>query len=258
MKRNLKFVALISIVTIALTIFAGCNNTKKEIVLGTNPEFPPFEFVTEQGKGLVGEFDGVDVAVSLEIAKGLGQQLKVENMEFDSLIPALGTGKIDFIAAGMTITDERKKNVDFSDPYYTAIQNMIVPENSTIKSAADLDGKRVGVVLGYTGDFAVTDMVDKEGKKITITRMNKGTDIILELLNGKIDAVVIDSPPAKEFVIKNKGLKIVEDNAVFSGEEYGIAVKKGNADLLAKINKVIKDLKDSGKVDELVKTYSTK
>ncbi|HZK71592.1 MAG TPA: transporter substrate-binding domain-containing protein [Clostridia bacterium] len=173
-------------------------------------------------------------------------------------MPALGTGKIDFIAAGMTITDERKKNVDFSDPYYTAIQNMIVPENSTIKSAADLDGKRVGVVLGYTGDFAVTDMVDKEGKKITITRMNKGTDIILELLNGKIDAVVIDSPPAKEFVIKNKDLKIVEDNAVFSGEEYGIAVKKGNADLLAKINKVIKDLKASGKVDELVKTYSTK
>lgn len=173
MRKVWKVIALLACVCLVLGAFAGCSSTETPatpsaspstspavaeedvIVMGTNAEFPPFEYVTDQG--LVDKFDGIDVAIAQEIANSLGKTLKIENMEFDSLITALATGKVDFVAAGMTVTPDRTENVDFSDTYYSAKQVMIVKEGSDIKSSADLEGKNIGVILGYTGDTTVTE-----------------------------------------------------------------------------------------------------
>lgn len=264
MKKAGKIVALIACVCLVLGVFAGCsgdtptptttptNSPKADgdvIVMGTNAEFPPFEYVTDQG--IVDKFSGIDVAIAKEIADNMGKTLKVENMEFDSLITALATGKVDFVAAGMTIRPDRQENVDFSDTYYSAKQVMIVKEGSDIKSAADLKDKKIGVVLGYTGDTTVT-----EDLGYTPERFKKGADAVLDLVNGRIDVVVIDSAPAKAFVEKNPGLAIVEDAEAFEQEEYAIAVQKGDKELLEKVNKVLGELKDSGKIEEFGATYS--
>lgn len=226
---------------------------KQVVIMGTNAEFPPFEFITENG--IVGEYAGIDVGIAAEIAKALGKELKVENMVFDSLIPALQTGKIDFIAAGMTIKEDRRQNVDFTDTYFEATQNIIVNNNSAIAKADDLKGKKIGVVLGYTGDTIVSDMDKETGNTMKIERYKKGTDAVMDLINGKLDAVVIDSYPANIFAKKNATLKIVTDS-MFEKEEYAIAVKKGNTELLGKINEVLKTLKENGKIEELFNQYN--
>ncbi len=265
MKKVSKVVALVAMLCLVLGMLVGCggettpapsadpsaSNEANEdvIVMGTNAEFPPFEYVTENG--IVDKFSGIDVAIAKEIADDLGKELKIENMEFDSLIMALATGKVDFVAAGMTVRPDRQESVDFSDTYYTAKQVMIVKEDSDIKSAADLEGKKIGVVLGYTGDTAVTEDLGYEPE-----RFKKGADAVMDLVNGRLDVVVIDSAPANAFVEKNPGLAIVEDPEVFENEEYAIAVPKGDAELLEKINATLKELKDSGKIEEFGATYS--
>lgn len=263
MKKVLKTVALIACVCLVLAMVAGCGSTTEKtepspsaapvasgdaIVMGTNAEFPPFEYVTENG--IVDKFSGIDVAIAKEIADSMGKELKIENMEFDSLIMALSTGKIDFVAAGMTVTDDRKESVDFSDTYYTAKQVMIVKEGSDIKSAADLEGKKIGVINGYTGDTIVTETLG-----LSPERFVKGVDAVMDLVNGRIDVVVIDSTPAESFVAKNTGLAIVEDDEAFANEEYAIAVPKGNEELLNSINKVIAELKANGKIAEFSDKY---
>lgn len=268
MKKVWKVLALVACVCLVIGAFAGCGSTETPaptgspdanasatpqdenvLVMGTNAEFPPFEYVTD--KGIVDKFSGIDVAIAKEIADSMGKTLKVENMDFDSLIIALSTGKVDFVAAGMTIKPDRQESVDFSDTYYSAKQVMIVKEGSTIQSSADLKDKKIGVVLGYTGDTAVTDDLG-----LSPERYKKGADAVMDLVNGRIDVVVIDSAPAKAFVEKNPGLAIVEDAAAFEQEEYAIAVQKGDKELLEKINGVLKDLKDSGKIEEFGATYS--
>lgn len=266
MKKLMKVAALIACVCLMLSAFAGCgtnggtepsatpsaspaSSDDNVIVMGTNAEFPPFEYVTDNG--IVGQFSGIDVAIAKEIADSMGKTLKIENMEFDSLIMALATGKVDFVAAGMTVRPDRQESVDFSNTYYTAKQVMVVKEGSDIKSAADLADKKIGVVLGYTGDTAVTEDLGYEPE-----RFKKGADAIMDLVNGRLDAVVIDSAPAKAFVEKNAGLAIVEDDEVFAQEEYAIAVPKGDAETLAKINEVLAELKANGKIEEFGAAYS--
>lgn len=223
-------------------------DSKDTIKFGTNAEFPPFEYVTQDG--VIGEFDGIDIAIAKEIAEENGMEAQIENMEFDSLIVALQNGQVDAVIAGMTVTDERAEAVDFSTPYYTATQVMVVKDGSDITKASDMEGKKICVIQGYTGETCVKDLgYDYEAFK-------KGTEAIMELVNDKCDVVVIDSATAQKYVADNDGLKIVEDNDAFDSEEYAIAVQKGNTELLDKINTAIEKLISDGKVSEYAAKYT--
>ncbi len=232
-------------------LLAGCGSKgskSNEITFGTNAEFPPFEFVG--ASGVIGEYDGIDMQIVKSISESTGKEVKIENMEFDSLLIALENGQIDAVISGMTITEERAKAVDFSIPYYEATQVMIVDQNSDIKSAADMEGKRIVVIQGYTGELCVQDL------GYEYQAFKKGTEAILELNNGKCDVVVIDSATAQKYVKDNPNLKIVEDNGAFETEEYGIAVKKGNTELLNEINASLQKLLDDGSISEWSASYS--
>lgn len=218
------------------------------ITFATNAEFPPFEFIASNG--VLGEFDGIDMAMAKMIAEDNGMEAKMENMEFDSLLIALQNGQVDAVIAGMTVTDERKEAVDFSTPYYTATQVMIVKEDSDIAKATDMEGKRIAVVQGYTGEVCVNDL------GYSYEAFKKGTECIMELVNDKCDVVVLDSATASKYVADNEGLKIVEDTEAFGSEEYAIAVAKGNTELLDKINASIEKLLADGTVSELAVKYS--
>ena len=220
-----------------------------KIVFGTNAEFPPFEFISSTG-GAIGEFDGIDMAIAKQIGDDLGAEVSINNIEFDSLLIALQNGQIDAIIAGMTITEERKESVDFTTPYYNATQVMIVPQNSEIKTAADMADKKIVVIQGYTGESCVKDM------GYPYEAFKKGSEAILELLNGKCDVVVIDSATAAKYVADNEELTIVEDEEAFGAEEYAIAVKKGNEDLLEKINTAIEAMLEDGTISEIAAQYS--
>lgn len=223
------------------------------LVMGTNAAFEPFEYTTT--KGLVGEFDGIDVAIAQKIAEKAGRSLEISDMEFDGLIAAVSNGKVDMAVAGMTVTEERKQNVDFSDTYYTASQVILVkPEDTSITCGEDLkNGKKVGVVLSYTGDSIVTDTLKIDDANIQ--RANRALDICQDVKNGKLDAVVVDSYTGKALAEKN-GLKVVEDPKVFETEEYAIAVKKGNKELLDVINATLKEMKEKGEIEALAEKYN--
>lgn len=255
MKKLTKIAAIAAAAIMGMTALTGCGNSESDkLVMGTNAAFPPFEFTTSDG--LVGEFDGIDVAIAQKIATSMGRTLEIADMEFDGLIASVKTGKIDMAVAGMTVTEERLENVDFSDTYYTATQVMVVqPEDTTITKADDLkNGKKVGVVMGYTGDSLVTETLQLE--ESNIVRANRGIDVVQDVKNGKLDAVVMDSATGKALADK-LGLKIVEDPEVFESEEYAIAVQKGNTELLTAINGVLTEMKDSGEIAELAQQYES-
>jgi polar amino acid transport system substrate-binding protein len=221
---------------------AACTSKKDELVMATNAEFPPYEF--HEGDKIV----GIDVEICQAIADELGKELVIEDMAFDSVITSVYTGKADLGAAGLTITEDRLKNINFSDPYATAAQVIIIKEDSDIASPDDLVGKTIGVQLGTTGDIYAEDIEDA-----TLERYNKGFEAVQALLQGKIDAVIIDNEPAKVYISQNDGLKIVDE--AFTYEEYAIAIAKDNTKLLDDVNAAIKKLKDSGKLDEIVAKY---
>ncbi len=254
MKKIAKILSMAAATALMAATFTACGNSssasdkKGSIKFGTNAEFPPFEYVVS--KGVIGEFDGIDMAIAKQIGDDNDKDVKIENMEFDSLLVALENGKIDAVIAGMTVTDERKEKVDFSDTYYNAKQVMIVKEDSDIAKASDMKDKKIVVIQGYTGETCVKDL------GYNYQSFKKGTEAIMELVNGKCDVVVIDSATADKYVKDNKGLKIVEDNDQFGNEEYAIAVKKGNSELLDEINKSIKKMKDNGKINELAAKYA--
>lgn len=215
-----------------------------KLVMATNAEFPPYEY--HDGDAIV----GIDAEIAKAIADELGMELEIEDIAFDSIIPEIVSGKADMGLAGMTVTEDRMQSVDFSDTYAKASQKIIVTEDSKIVSPDDLKGVIVGVQLGTTGDIYVSDL---EADGTTVERYNKGFEAVQALSQGKIDAVVIDGEPAKTFVAETEGLKILEES--FTDEEYAIAVKKGNTELLEKINGALKTLKDNGTLDEIVAKY---
>ena len=180
----------------------------------------------------------------------MGMTLKIEDMEFDSIIAAVNSGKAHIGVAGMTVTEDRLENVDFSDSYTTATQVIIVQEGSEIAGADDLEGKKVGVQLGTTGDIFAADIKD-----VQLEQYNKGMDAVQALANGMIDAVIIDNEPAKQFVAKAEGLTILEEE--FVTEEYAIAVAKGNEELLDDINKALDAIIADGTVKGIVDKYIT-
>ncbi len=244
--KKTRILATIALMLVLAVAFAatGCAGSK-DVVMGTSSGFEPFEFVDADQKVI-----GIDVDIANLIAKEAGKDLKVEDMNFDSLIAAVQSGKIDFVAAGMTANDERRQNVDFSDTYFDASQVIIVKEGSAIKTAADLVGKKIAVQQGTTGADLAGEI---EGA--TLDNLTKVADCVTELLQDKVDAVVIDSYPAQKSVEKNAGLVILSEP--LSVEQYAIAVKKGNTDLLAKINKVIAAIKADGTLDAIIAKYST-
>lgn len=214
------------------------------LVMVTNAEFPPYEY--HDG----GEIVGIDVEIAGAIAEKLGMTLEIEDIAFDSIIPELQSGKADIGAAGMTVDEERLKNVDFTDTYTKASQVIIVKNDSEIAVPDDLKGKTIGVQLGTTGDIYASDY---EADGSTIERYNKGFEAIQALTQGKIDAVVIDQEPAKVFASENDGIKILDE--ALTEEEYAIAVKKGNTELLDKVNGALKELKESGDLQKIIDKY---
>lgn len=241
---------------LALGVFTACNNaptTKApennepaadKIIMGTNAAFPPFEQV--QGTEIV----GFDVDIAKVIAEKLGKELVIEDMEFASLINAVNSGKIDFIVAGMTINEERAAQVDFTAPYFQSKQVIIVAEGSAIAAAEDLEGKKVGVQLGTTGDLFATD----EG--LSPVQFDKGALAVMDLANGKLDAVILDEEPARLIAANQTGIEIVE--APFIDEQYGIAVKKGNTELLNQIDEILAEMQADGTYDEIYSNYFEK
>ena len=213
-----------------------------KLIVSTNAEFPPYEYYDAN------EIVGIDIEIAQAIADKLGLELEVKDGAFDAIIAEVVSGKADIGIAGMTVTDERKQNVDFSDSYATGTQVIIVKEDSEIKSAADLEGKSIGVQLGTTGDIMATDIKDSK-----VEQYNKGMDAVQALSQGKIDAVIIDSEPAKFYEKEVSGLKILDE--AFAVEDYAIAVKKGNTALQSKINEALKELKAEGKIDEIIGKY---
>ncbi len=255
-----KIISLVMVLVMATAVFSACGSKssdsksggdgKQVLSMATNAEFPPYEYV--EGEDVV----GIDVDIAQAIADKLGMELKVDNMNFDSIIPAITSGKDAIGAAGMTVTDERKKNVDFTDSYATGVQVVIVREDSKITDVKDLTTKgannTIGVQLGTTGDiYCTSDIQDKGFGKVQ--QFNKGADAVQALVSGKIDCVVIDNQPAKEFVKANKGLKILDTEYVT--ENYAIAIAKDNTELKDKINGALKELKADGTIQKILDKY---
>ena len=219
------------------------------LVMGTNAAFPPYEYVDDNN-----QIVGIDAEVAQAIADKLGMKLEIKDMAFDSLIPALQSGTVDIVLAGMTVTDERKESVDFSDSYANGIQVVIVPEDSDIATIDDLAGKKIGVQSGTTGDIYCSDTPENGGYgEDAVARYDNGALAVAALQNGQVDCVVIDNEPAKAFVEANTGLKILDTE--FTNEEYAAAVNKGNSELLDKVNKALSELKSEGKLDEIIAKY---
>lgn len=216
------------------------------LTVGTNAAFPPFESIGEDG-----EPEGFDMALIKAIGDKMGVEVEIQDMEFDSLVASIGN-KIDASIAGMTITPEREEAVTFSDPYYDATQVVIVPKDSDITSAADLEGKKIGSQLGTTGN-SIADGI--EGA--TSTPYNKGMDAVNDLLNGRLDCVIIDTNPAQVFVSQypDQIQALSGDQFDFDTEQYGIAMSKDETAMREAVNAALADLKADGTYDELVEEY---
>ncbi len=239
-----KIIALLLAVAM-LFCFAGCGAKEdKTLVMGTNAAFPPYEYVDDEGTIV-----GIDAEIAAAIAEKLGMELEIKDMEFDSLITACAGGSVDVVLAGMTVTDERKESVNFSDSYATGIQVIIVKEDSAIASADDLEGKTIGVQSGTTGDIYCTDDYGQDNVK----QYANGALAVEALKNDQVDCVIIDNEPAKAFVAANEGLKILDTEYVT--EDYAIAVAKENEELLDNINKAMAELKADGTIDKIVNKY---
>ena len=228
------------------------DTTEKEtLVMATNATFPPYEF--KEGDS----FAGIDVEIAGKIAEKLGMTLEIKDVEFGSIIGGVQTGKFDIGMAGMTVTDERLKSVNFSDSYATGIQVVIVKSDSAIKSLDDLKGDgsmKFGVQQDTTGDIYASDTVENGGYgKDNVVRYKTGADAVQALKTGKVDAVIIDNEPAKSFVSANEGLSILDGSWV--EENYAIAIAKENKELLEKVNGALKELIADGTVKAIIDKY---
>ena len=234
--------------TSAATSEAGADEGYKlvkegTLTMATNAQFPPYEYY--DGKDII----GIDADIAKAIADKMGLELKIEDMEFDSIITAVSTGKADLGLAGMTVDPDRQKNVDFSDPYATGVQVIIVKEDSTISKPDDLKGKKIGVQLATTGDQYATDDYGKD----SVVQYNKGSDAVMALTQGQVDAVIIDNEPAKSYVEANKGLKILDTKYVT--ENYAACISKDNTGLTKAVNKALAELKADGTLQKIVDKY---
>lgn len=243
----------------SISALAGCGNaattstsneqnfstvTDGVLTMATNAYFPPYEYY--EGDQIV----GIDAEIAAAVADKLGLELKIEDMEFGSILTAVQTGKVDMGLAGMTVTDERLETVNFSTTYATGIQSIIVTEDSDITSVDDLyNDKMIGVQLSTTGDIYSVDDFGADH----VEEYNKGADAVLALMNGKVDAVIIDNQPAIQFVAANEGLKILDTE--YCTEDYAACMSKENAELLDAVNAALAELTADGTIQAILDKY---
>lgn len=217
--------------------------------MATNATFPPYINTTDDGG-----FEGIDYEVAEEIANRLGLKLEVDDMDFPSILAAVDGGKDDIAMGGITVTDERKKSLNFSDSYATAVQVIIVKDGSDIQSVDDLSkAKAIGCQEGTTGYIYCSDSEENGGYGDKAIGYSDGPTAVQALVSGKVDAVVIDNEPAKEYVKANDGLKIID--TPFVEEEYAIGVNKDNDALLNAVNSVLKQMKSDGTLQKITDKY---
>ena len=239
MKKSL----IILLSTAMLLGLSACGaSSSQKLVMATNAAFPPYESV--EGNEII----GIDPEIAKLIADDIGRELVIEDMAFDSIIAAVQSGKADIAMAGLTVTEDRKQNINFSDPYTEAAQVIVVKKDSPVASPDDLEGKTVGVQIGTTGDIYAGDIADA-----TIERYSKYFEAINALNQDKIDAVIVDREPAKVFVSDSDELKMIDKE--FTLEEYAIGVAKENTELLDQINASLKKLQESGEIDKIINKY---
>ena len=269
-----KLIALILVAVMALGLFAGCgDDTGDKLVMATNAAFPPYEY--KDGDKIV----GIDAEIAAAIAEKLGMELVIEDVDFGAVLTGVAEGKYDMGMAGITVTEERKQTMDFSNTYATGIQVIIVNDGSSITSLDDLfefnaDGDpvalknpdiKIGVQENTTGDIYSSDSIEKwgfndlneDGSIVTdrVIRYKTGAEAVSALKSGKVDCVIIDNEPAKSFVEVNDGIHILEGDNEYAVEDYAICVKKGNTELLEKINKALDELKADGTIDRIISKY---
>lgn len=259
MKKLLALVLSLSM----LACFAGCGEKEKDtLVMATNATFPPYEYVED------GEYVGIDVEIATLIAEELGMELEIKDVEFGSIIGGVQSGKYDIGMAGMTVTEDRLKSVNFSTTYANGIQSVIVKEDCPYASYEDFytgfdadenpvavkEGIKIGVQQDTTGDIYCSSKPAEWGfGEERVTRYKTGADAVQALVEGKVTAVIIDNEPAKAFVNLNKGLKIQETE--FTNEDYAIAINKDNDELLKKVNDALAKLTEDGKIQEIIDKY---
>ena len=217
-----------------------------KLTMATNATFPPYEMTTDGG-----DIEGIDVDTAKAIAEKLGLELQIDDMDFDAALLSVQQGKADIVMAGVTVTDERKAVMDFSDSYATGIQSIIVPEGSDIASPDDLAGKKIGTQRGTTGYIYCSDDFGDEN----VVAYDDGLTAVQALNNGQVDAVVIDNAPAKEYVAANPGLKVLETS--YAEEDYAIGMNKDNTALVEAVNAALEELKADGTLQSIVDKYIT-
>ena len=251
-----KITAILMILCMALSL-AACGGSsgssagasfttvnKGKLTMSTNAAFPPYEMTTDSG-----EFEGIDVEIAGAIAKELGLELQIDDMDFDAALTAAQNGKSDIVMAGVTVTDERLKVMNFSNSYSTGVQVIIIPEGSDIASVDDLATHMIGVQRGTTGSIYCEGDFGEDH----VTKYDNGLTAVQALNNGQVDCVVIDKAPAEEFVKVNPGLTILSTEYVT--EDYAIGISKENTALLDAVNAALKKLQDDGTVQKIVDKY---
>lgn len=227
------------------TVVAG------KLHMATNAAFPPYEMPDDTGG-----YEGIDIEIAEAIAGKLNLELVIDDMDFSSVITAVQTGKADLAMAGLTVNEERKQNVDFTEPYATGVQVIIVTENSDIASVDDLDGKMIGTQEGTTGFIYCSDTPENGGYgEDFVIGYTNGSTAVQALITGAVDCVVIDNEPAKAYVAANPGLKILDTE--FVSEDYAIGVGKNNPELFAAINTALTELIADGTVQSIIDKYIT-
>ena len=216
-----------------------------KLTMATNATFPPYEMTTDSG-----DIAGIDIDTAKAIAEKLGLELQVDDMDFDAALLSVQQGKADMVMAGVTVTDERKAVMDFSDSYATGIQSIIVPNGSDIASPDDLAGKKIGTQRGTTGYIYCSDDFGDDA----VVAYDSGLTAVQALNNGQVDAVVIDNAPAKEYVAANPGLAILDTS--YAEEDYAIGMAKGSS-LEAAVNAALEELKADGTLQSIVDKYIT-
>lgn len=241
-----KLLAVALSLMLVLTSAAALADT---LTMVTNASFPPYEFIGDNG-----EVTGIDAEIAAAIAAKLGYDLEIVDMEFDSLIPAVSSGKADFSMAGMTVNEERLQSVDFSTSYATGVQVVIVKEDSPFASLDDIfvkdAGHTVGVQMATTGFIYASD--EEADGKCVVNAYPNGNEAVLSLVNGKIDCVIIDNEPAKAYVAANPGLKILE--TAYTVEDYAAAFAKGSA-LVEPFNAALAELIEDGTIPAIIAKY---
>lgn len=247
-----KILTLVLAGVMALSMAACGTKESKKLTLATSADFPPYEYVADDGS-----YAGIDVEIASAVAEKLGMEFEVVNMNFNSIVTSVSTGKYDIGMAGLTVTEDRLKSVDFSQSYATGVQVVIVKKDSPITSVDDLYAEgasyTVGAQISTTGAIYFGDDIAGGATTCTLQEFTSGADAIAALTAGKIDCVIIDNEPAKSFVAANDGLKILDTE--YTVEDYAICVKKGNSELLEKINTALNELTADGTIPSIVNKY---